>query len=101
MNFLMLLAVAILQARPGQPGFPGSNPPDTNAGWGIVNCLFCCCFPFVFVGLIPIVGMCKTFAKAGQPAWAALVPIYNTYVMCEIAGTPDLFIWTFIPFANI
>jgi len=28
-----------------------------------------------------IAGMWKTFAKAGQPGWAAIIPIYNIYVL--------------------
>ena len=53
--------------------------------------------------ILPIVaGMWAVFAKAGQPGWAALVPIYNIYVMCTIAGKPGW--WTLlclIPCANI
>ncbi|MGN1268715.1 MAG: DUF5684 domain-containing protein [Candidatus Aphodocola sp.] len=32
-----------------------------------------------------IVAMWKVFVKAGKPGWAALIPIYNIYIMCEIA----------------
>jgi hypothetical protein len=28
----------------------------------------------------------KVFTKAGQPGWASLVPIYNVYILCKIAG---------------
>ncbi|MCY1040130.1 DUF5684 domain-containing protein [Corallococcus sp. bb12-1] len=35
-----------------------------------------------------IAGMWKTFAKAGEPGWAAIVPIYNIYVMTKIVGRP-------------
>jgi hypothetical protein len=35
-----------------------------------------------------IAAMWKVFAKAGKPGWAAIVPIYNLIVMCEIAGKP-------------
>ena len=31
------------------------------------------------------VAMWKFFVKAGKPGWAALIPIYNFYIMCEIA----------------
>lgn len=44
----------------------------------------------------------KVFTKAGQPGWAAIVPIYNTVVLCKIVGRP---LWwvvaAFIPFVNI
>ena len=33
-----------------------------------------------------IVGMYKVFEKAGKPGWAAIVPIYNLFVLTEIAG---------------
>src|ERR1700730_12806536 len=33
-----------------------------------------------------IVGVWKLFAKAGQPGWASLIPIYNTITMLRITG---------------
>ena len=33
-----------------------------------------------------IASMWKVFTKAGQPGWAAIVPIYNIYVLTQIAG---------------
>jgi phage FluMu protein Com len=45
-----------------------------------------------------IVGVWKLFVKAGQPGWAALIPIYNTYVMLKVAGKPGWWlILFFIP----
>jgi hypothetical protein len=38
--------------------------------------------------LIEIVGMWKVFTKAGQPGWGAIIPIYNAYLLCKIAGRP-------------
>ena len=35
-----------------------------------------------------IAGMWKTYEKAGQPGWAAIVPIYNLVVLLKIAGKP-------------
>ena len=32
-----------------------------------------------------VVAMWKVFVKAGKPGWAALIPIYNIHIMCEIA----------------
>jgi hypothetical protein len=40
------------------------------------------------VGLLLIVSMWKVFSKAGQPGWAAIIPIYNIYVLCKVAGRP-------------
>ena len=30
----------------------------------------------------------KIFSKAGQPGWAAIIPIYNCIVWCKIVGRP-------------
>lgn len=35
-----------------------------------------------------VVCMWKIFVKAGKPGWAALVPIYNVYVLMQIIGKP-------------
>lgn len=49
-----------------------------------------------------IVSCWKLFEKAGEPGWACLVPIYNIFVMCRIAGTsPMIILAMFIPFINI
>ena len=40
-----------------------------------------------------IAGMWKTFSKAGQPGWAAIIPIYQLIVLCQVAGRP---IWWFL-----
>ena len=45
--------------------------------------------------------MWKIFTKAGEPGWAAIVPIYNFIVLLKITGKP---VWWFvlllIPCAN-
>ena len=48
---------------------------------------------WLLVGLLVLVGIWKTFAKAGQPGWASIIPIYNMIVMLEIAGKP---LWWFV-----
>jgi hypothetical protein len=35
-----------------------------------------------------IAAMWKVFTKAGQPGWAAIIPIYNIYIMIKIGGKP-------------
>lgn len=40
------------------------------------------------VALLMIIGMWKVFTKAGEPGWAAIVPIYNFIVLLKIAGKP-------------
>ena len=49
-----------------------------------------------------IVTMWKIFVKAGKPGWACLIPIYNFFVMLDIAGKPAWwFLLLLIPFVNI
>ena len=40
------------------------------------------------IAVLIIAAMWKVFTKAGQPGWACLIPIYNLYVLCKIAGRP-------------
>lgn len=61
---------------------------------------------FVLVGLVVavfyIAVMWKVFTKAGQPGWAAIIPIYNTYVLCKVAGRPGWWLLLFfVPLVNI
>jgi hypothetical protein len=42
--------------------------------------------------VIMIVSQWKIFEKAGQPGWAALVPIYNMYVFSQVIGRPQWWI---------
>ena len=53
------------------------------------------------VVVLMIAGMWKVFVKAGKPGWAAIIPIYNVVVLCEIAGKPAWWVVLFfIPFVN-
>ncbi len=57
-------------------------------------------FGLVFAVVI-IASLWKIFAKAGQPGWAAIVPIYNYYIMLKIVGRPGWWIiLLFIPIVN-
>jgi hypothetical protein len=48
-----------------------------------------------------IAAMWKIFEKAGQPGWAAIVPIYNMYIMLKIVVKPGWCLILFlIPFVN-
>lgn len=38
--------------------------------------------------IIIIVSTWKLFTKAGQPGWAAIVPIYNSYILVQVARLP-------------
>lgn len=53
------------------------------------------------IGLVIIIAMWKVFSKAGQPGWAAIIPIYNIYVLCKVAGRPGWWLLLMlIPFVN-
>ena len=58
--------------------------------------------PLIIGWIIAVIGMWKTFEKAGKPGWAAIIPIYNYIVMLEIVGKPIWWIILFlVPCANI
>ena len=42
----------------------------------------------VVLTVLMIAAMWKIFVKAGQPGWAAIIPIYNWIVWCKIVGRP-------------
>jgi hypothetical protein len=52
--------------------------------------------------MILMIAACwKIFAKAGHPGWAAIIPIYNWYILCKIVGRPGWWvILLLIPFVN-
>ncbi len=57
----------------------------------------------VVMVLLYIVPLWKIFVKAGQPGWASIIPIYNFYVMLQIAQKPTwwLVLILLVPIANI
>ena len=52
--------------------------------------------------MILMIAACwKIFTKAGQPGWAAIIPIYNWFILCKIVGRPGWWvILLLIPFVN-
>jgi len=52
--------------------------------------------------VVVILGFWKVFEKAGQPGWAAIVPIYKAYILLKIIGRPAWWLVLFmIPLVNI
>jgi hypothetical protein len=52
--------------------------------------------------VVIIASMWRVYTKAGQPGWAAIVPIYNIYVLLKIAGKPGWWLILYlIPIANL
>ncbi len=57
---------------------------------------------WLVVVVLMIAGTWKIFTKAGKPGWTSIIPMYNIYVMCVVAGKPAWWIiMFFIPFAPI
>jgi hypothetical protein len=58
-------------------------------------------FTSVVLAVVLFVALWKVFEKAGQPGWAAIIPIYNIYILIKIAGRPGWWlILMFVPFVN-
>jgi nicotinamide riboside transporter PnuC len=57
---------------------------------------------YCVVIILLIASIWKVFSKAGQPGWAAIIPIYNVYVMCKVAGRPGWWLLLMlIPLVNV
>lgn len=57
---------------------------------------------YLVIIVLLIAGMWKTFQKAGQPGWAAIVPIYSTYILLKIAGRPGWWLLLYlVPIVNL
>jgi len=69
-----------------------------------VAALFGGVFMLIWVAflVLMIAAMWKIFAKAGQPGWAAIIPIYNIIVLLKIVGRPLWWIiLLIIPLVNL
>ncbi len=54
------------------------------------------------VAVFLIICQWKIFVKAGKPGWAAIVPIYNAYVLFEVLyGKGVKFLLMLVPLLNI
>jgi hypothetical protein len=52
--------------------------------------------------VVIVAGFWKTFEKADEPGWAAIIPIYNTYVLVRVSGNAWWWlILLFIPVINL
>jgi hypothetical protein len=78
MSALALLSGAAAAARAAQESEGGGG---IIAAIGAVGLLI-----ELAVIVVVIAGLWKTFDKAGEPGWAAIVPIYNLIVLVKIAG---------------
>lgn len=56
---------------------------------------------WLVLALLIVASLWKVFEKAGEPGWAALIPIYNFIVLLKIAGKPTWwFLLMLIPVVN-
>ena len=56
----------------------------------------------LLLSLVSAAGGWMIFQKAGQPGWAALVPLYNLFVLQRIIGTPGWFaLLLLVPGVNV
>lgn len=54
------------------------------------------------VTIVSIIGLWHIYKKAQKPGWAAIVPIYNMIVWCDIVGRPRWWVaLLFVPFVSI
>ena len=52
--------------------------------------------------ILILAGMWKVYTKAGEPGWAAIIPIFNMYILLKIAGRPWWWLLLFlIPVINV
>lgn len=57
---------------------------------------------YLIVAILSIAGLWAVFSKAGKPGWAAIIPIYNAFVLAEICGKSALWgILLFVPCVNV
>jgi hypothetical protein len=52
-------------------------------------------FELIFY-VVTALGTYGAYKKAGQPGWAAFVPIYNFYILCKVAGRPGWWTWSLL-----
>ena len=54
-------------------------------GFGEIILLLIVLIPFLF---LPIISLWKIFEKAGEPGWAAIIPVYHLIIIMKIADKP-------------
>ncbi|MBU2603783.1 MAG: signal peptidase I [Actinobacteria bacterium] len=56
---------------------------------------------YLAIMAVAIAAMWRIYTKAGEPGWAAIIPIYNIIILLKIIGRPAWWIiLMFIPIAN-
>src|SRR6185503_5232149 len=92
---MLTLALALAGLQPEE--YPSGGGGVMAALFGGVSALI-----GLAIAVVVIVSWWKIFEKAGQPGWAAIVPIYNLIVLLQIVRKPLWWIVLFLlPCANI
>jgi hypothetical protein len=59
-------------------------------------------FYLLLLLILPVIAYWKIFEKAGQPGWAAIIPLYNLYIFLKVIGKSAFWIvLLLLPFINI
>lgn len=97
---MLLDSFMIMLAQVGKGPAPGDT--DACGGIGALGC-GCVCLALVLGMILPMmIGMYKSFTKAGEPGIAAFIPIWGPMVLCKIGGKePTRFFFWLIPVAGI
>jgi len=83
-----------VQMQVGQNPNPGGGAALAGMFFFLMVCMAIALLPTICT----LAGMWAVFAKAGEPGWAAIVPIYNFIVLLRIAGMPGWYVvLVFIP----
>jgi len=57
---------------------------------------------YVIVYVVYVAALWRVFTKAAQPGWAAIIPIYNWYIVLRIVGRPGWWLLLYlIPIVDI
>jgi hypothetical protein len=95
------MSTAFISAAGAAAGAAAMQEADySGAGAGIFSCLMFLVWLAVMV--VILAGFWKVFTKAGQPGWAAIIPIYDLIVLLQIVRRPLWWIvLLFIPLVNV
>lgn len=69
-----------------EPEISNGGEAAMAGGFGVMQIIY------LVLIVVYIIGLWKVFVKAGEPGWAAIVPIYNLIVWVKIAGKPTWYV---------
>jgi hypothetical protein len=56
----------------------------------------------LIIFVVMVVSLWRIFSKANKPGWAAIIPIYNIYVLLKVVGRPGWWVILYlIPLVNV